>query len=219
MRNSILGVLFTFRCTFDLCKIFYKKKHFFQRNSVHVLIKHTVYFHRKIIRWIFSFTILRALTPGQESRRLWATAVIYVSPCLFLVFQRNILVLLEVYTFRGDFFPKDAAACLPPVRASQEDSAGFMPALSILLVFISHSCSFQRWLVIVSVIPCITGVELRPRVMTIFVFLCFALKLHHERHGTLYRRSMNQRLSTKILSYYQFFAAKPHNINAILLKR
>ena len=30
-----------FWCTFDLCKIFYKKN-FFQRNGVHVLIKYTV---------------------------------------------------------------------------------------------------------------------------------------------------------------------------------
>lgn len=72
--------------------------------------------------------------------------VVYVSPCLLFVFQRNILVLPVVYTYRGDFSPRTPAACLPPVRTPQEDSAGFMPASSILLVFISHSCSFQRWL-------------------------------------------------------------------------
>lgn len=76
----------------------------------------------------------------------------------------------------------------------QEDSAGFMPALSILLVFISHSCSFQRWLW--SYLSFLVSIRLKITIARYDDLCISALKLHHDRR------------STTIFSYYQLFATK-----------
>lgn len=88
--------------------------------------------------------ILRGITrPGQRTHGLRAIVIGYVSSCSFLVFQRNVTVLLGTRIRSGESFSKNVAArCTSIARAF----SGIYASESILLVFISHPRSFQRWL-------------------------------------------------------------------------